>query len=112
LVVDEPNSTVTNVETLTNVSEPVKSKPGRPPSARHRRALLKHLRSGEATSVDKGWLIEQFLVMYNARGIRAQDKLRALELLARLSGYSGKEVEPEDEKAAIQALMAEMEKNA
>ncbi len=104
LIVDEPNNS-----TATNPNNSNKPQLGRPPSRRHRKAVLAHLRSGQATTVDKGWLMEQLLIVYGAHGIRAQDKLRAVELMAKLSGYTGKEAEPEDEKAAIQALMAEME---
>ena len=84
------------------------NKVGRPRIKQYRRSVAKKLR--ETQAIDKVWLMEQLLSVYSARGIRAQDRLRSLELMARISGYTGKDIEPEDEQKAIAELMREMEK--
>jgi len=83
---------------------------GRPATRQRKLRMARALREGTATTIDKSWLLEQLLRVYNHE-IRPVDKLRALELMARISGYGNRygTDEPEDERKAIASLMADME---
>jgi len=84
---------------------PVGPQGGRPPVARRQREQREKLRNG-GEKVDRGWLLEQLLIVYNSRDCRASDKLRALELMAKVSGYDAeKDV---DERQALADLMRDM----
>ena len=85
-------------------------KKGRPPSARKRKEAIRDLRDGKVTQVDKSWLLGELMRVYAARDTRHGDKLRALELIAKISGYGNKVEEPEDERKAINDLMEDLEK--
>lgn len=74
-----------------------------------RRNAIRDLVSGVSKGAEKGWLLAQFATMYYDKGLKAQDRLRALEAIARISGHHGKET-PESERDAIQALMQDLDK--
>ena len=84
-----------------------KPKRGRPKGQKNRQIIVNKLRDG-AGQVDRNWLLEQLLTLYAGRGILARDKLRALELMAKLSGFDKNET-PEDEKKAIADLIKTLE---
>jgi len=95
------------VEQAKAAANPTPGKPGRPAVRQRRKYIAHQLRTGQAQSVDKSWLLEQLLKLYSGKEVKPQEKLRALELMARISGYQGQE-EPADERKAIQDLLADM----
>ena len=111
MVTIEPNDpqSAALLEEVAAQANPTRGKPGRPPTTRRRKAVMRELREGQATSIDRGWLLEQLLGVYQDKGCRAPDKLRALELMSKISGYGQRTDEPEDEKAAIAELMADLD---
>ena len=82
---------------------------GRPKSKQRKEYVIHQLRSGAVDQVDKNWLLVQLVIMYESKGMRAGDKLRALELIARVSGYNGQGGNPEGEKEAFQDLLRDMD---
>ena len=82
---------------------------GRPKSKQRKEYVIHQLRSGAVDQVDKNWLLVQLVIMYESKGMRAGDKLRALEDIARVSGYTGQGGNPEGEKEAFQDLLRDMD---
>ena len=75
-----------------------------------RKKMMRELREGVTQQVDRAWLLAELIQMYYSTTTRGGDKLRALELIARVNGYGGKsQEEPEDERKAIQDLIKDME---
>lgn len=103
-----------NIKNITDTAAKIVSdaakqpdKGGRPPTARRRRQITRQLRTGQAQTVDKAWLLEQLLLVYSTRDCRPNDKIRALELMAKISGYDAKE--SSDEQKALADLIHDME---
>lgn len=84
------------------------SRRGRGRKAKQRQ-IARQLRDGVGSAIDKTWLLAELMDMYSSSDLKARDKLSVLEMIARISGYTGKNVEePEDERAAINELMRDM----
>ena len=96
------------LEDVVKQAYPTPKTGGRPPNTRRRKQMVKALREGTSEAIDRGWLLEQLLSVYQAGECKPQDRLRALELMARVSGYGNRTEEPEDERKAIADLMADM----
>lgn len=120
----EPDTTEPTVES--ELVEAATPKTGRPASRRKRQKMARALANGDISAIDRGWLLSQLLELLESRQVhtftckhceeknwiegklRAQDRLKTLELIAKISGYQGRE-EPEDERKAFADLMADME---
>lgn len=90
-------------------ANPTAGERGRPALARRKREMMRKLNAGTVEEIDRPWLLSELLRVYGMSGIRPNDKLRALELMSRISGYGGKEIVPDDERRAIEDLMQEMD---
>ena len=107
---EEPQQAPGQEAVLSHVKDQIRPqrRRGRPPTAERARRMREQLKLGDASQIDRGWLLEQFMLVYGERDCKPADKLRALELMARISGYGTNTPEPEDEKKAIQDLLNDM----
>jgi hypothetical protein len=106
MITVEPNNPV--LEVAAQLADVTPATGGRPATTRRRKQMVKALREGTSEAIDRGWLLEQLLSVYQAGECKPQDRLRALELMAKVSGYGNRTEEPEDERKAIADLMADM----
>jgi hypothetical protein len=98
------------IELVEEEANPTRGKPGRPPTTKRAREMTEKLRTGESETVDRSWLLEQLLLVYKAKDCRASEKIRALELMAKISGYEAEQ--DNDERKALHDLMKDMERDA
>ena len=112
MIVLEPNKNPESIlEQAKKDSNPTKGQPGRPPRTREKKIMKRKLRQGEVEQIDKPWLLSQLLDVFDEKGIRPSDKLRALELMAKLSGYDGRDSGSETDYEAIQELIDAMDED-
>ena len=108
MITVEPDETAKILAEATEQADTRRGKPGRIPTTRRRKEMERGLRTGQVDAIDRSWLLEQLLSVYKDASCKAQDRLRALELMAKVSGYGNRAEEPESEREAIAELMESM----
>lgn len=74
------------------------------------RQIARQLRTGQTQTIDKAWLLAELMGMYTDGDLKGRDRLSCLDMIAKITGYTGKNIEePEDERKALQQLMQELE---